>query len=160
MERTISPGLETALERIAPTRAQWDAWTRTGTISGRTDVPDLRYELRAGNQHRKDQLLGALVRVTHDDPCAFGVVAACLLPAVRRRVDSTRPSLDREDALAVMVEGLYEAVAGYNAADDSVRRHRSAGAADSATAPRRRSPAAWHRCGHHEHHTPIHRWGR
>jgi len=44
-------------------------------------------------------LLGALVRVTHDDPCAFGVVAACLLPAVRRRVRQYGPSLEREDAL-------------------------------------------------------------
>jgi hypothetical protein len=155
MERTISPDLETALERITPTRAQWDAWTRTERSLAGLTYRDLRYELRAADQHRKDQLLGALVRVTHDDPCAFGVVAACLLPAVRRRVRQYGPSLEREDALAVLVEGLYEAVAGYNAAQLEfvatnllalpTRRLRRAAAHQQ----------AWHRCDRHEHHTPI-----
>jgi DNA-directed RNA polymerase specialized sigma24 family protein len=71
---------------------------------------DMRRELRTGDQDRKDRLLGALVRVTRTDSDAFAVVAACLLPALRRRVRLYGPSLDRDDALAVMVEGLYEAV--------------------------------------------------
>jgi hypothetical protein len=75
--------------------------------------------LRTGCQDRKDELLGALVRATHADPGAFGVVAACLLPGLRRRVARYARSLDRQEALAVMVDALYEAVAGYDAADDS-----------------------------------------
>ena len=35
---------------------------------------------------RKDELLGVLVRLVQTDPAAFGVLAACLLPALRHRV--------------------------------------------------------------------------
>jgi hypothetical protein len=111
MRRTISASLETALERTAPSRAQWHAWTRTEPALAGLTYQDVRRELRTGNQDRKDRLLGALVRVTKTDPDAFAVVAACLLPALRRRVRLYGPSLDRDDALAVTVEGLYEAVA-------------------------------------------------
>jgi hypothetical protein len=111
MQRTSAPNLETALERAAPSRSQWHAWTRTDPALAGLTYQDVRRELRTGNQDRKDRLLGALVRVTRTDPDAFAVVAACLLPALRRRVRLYGPSLDRDDALAVMVEGLYEAVA-------------------------------------------------
>jgi hypothetical protein len=119
MERTVSVDLETALERMAPTRAQWDAWTRREPSLAGLTYGDVRRMLRTGCQDRKDELLGALVRATHADPGAFGVVAACLLPGLRRRVARYAPALDRQDALAVMVDGLYEAVAGHDAAEGS-----------------------------------------
>jgi hypothetical protein len=119
MERTVSLDLETALERTAPTLTQWDVWTRREpSLTGLT-YGDLRRVLRTGCQDRKEELLGALVRATHADPGAFGVVVACLLPGLRRRVARYARSLDRQEALAVMVDALYEAVAGYDAADDS-----------------------------------------
>jgi hypothetical protein len=119
MERTVSLDLETALERTAPTRTQWDAWTqREPSLAGLTYC-DLRCVLRTGCQDRKDELLGALVRATHADPGAFGVVAACLLPGLRRRVARYAPSLNRQEALAVVVDALYEAVAGYDTAEHS-----------------------------------------
>ncbi|MGH9229327.1 MAG: hypothetical protein ACRD07_11490 [Acidimicrobiales bacterium] len=111
MRRTISATLETALERAAPSLSQWHAWTRSDPALAGLTYQDVRRELRTGDQDRKDRLLGALVRVTRTDPDAFAVVAACLLPALRRRRRLLGPSLDRDDALAVMVEGLYEAVA-------------------------------------------------
>jgi DNA-directed RNA polymerase specialized sigma24 family protein len=111
MQRTAAPNLETALERAAPSRSQWHAWTRGDPALAGLTYRDVRRELRTGDQDRKDRLLGALVRVTRADPDAFAVVAACLLPALRRRVRLYGPSLDRDDALAVMIEGLYEAVA-------------------------------------------------
>jgi hypothetical protein len=119
MERTISPDLETALERTAPTRTQWDAWTRREPSLAGLTYGDLRRVLRTGCRDRKDELLGALVHATHADPGAFGVVAACLLPGLRHRVARYAPSLDRQDAFAVMVDALYEAVAGYDPAEDS-----------------------------------------
>jgi hypothetical protein len=119
MEQTASANLETALERTAPTRTQWDAWTRREPSLAGLTYGDLRRVLRTGCQDRKDELLGALVRATHADPGAFSVVAACLLPGLRRRVAYYAPTLDREEALAVMVDALYEAVAGYDAAEQS-----------------------------------------
>jgi hypothetical protein len=118
MKRTVSLDLETALERAAPTRAQWDAWTRREPSLAGLTYGDFRRVLRTGCQDRKDELLGALVRATHADPGAFGVVAACLLPGLRRRIARHAPTLDRQEALAVMVDALYEAVAGYDAAKD------------------------------------------
>jgi hypothetical protein len=113
MERTVPANLETALERVAPTRAQWGAWTRREPSLVGLTYGDLRRVLRTGCQYRKDELLGALVRATHADPGAFGVVAACLLPGLRRRIARYAPTLDRQDALAVVVDALYEAVAIY-----------------------------------------------
>jgi hypothetical protein len=118
MERT-SLDLETALGRTTPTRAQWEAWARREPSLAGLTYGDFRRVLRTGCQDRKDELLGALVRATRADPEAFGVVAACLLPGLRRRVARYAPWLDREEALAVMVDALYEAVAGYYAAEDS-----------------------------------------
>jgi DNA-directed RNA polymerase specialized sigma24 family protein len=119
MERTASLDLETALERTVPTRTQWDAWIRTEPSLAALTYGDLRRVLRTGCQDRKDEILGALVRATHADPGAFGVVAACLLPGLRRRIAHYAPSLDRQEALAVMVDALYEAVAGYDTAEHS-----------------------------------------
>ena len=111
MQPPAAPNLETALERTVPSRAQWQAWTRGDPALAGLTYRDVRRELRTGTQDRKDRLLGALVRVTKTNPDAFAVVAACLLPALRRRVPHYAPSLDRDDAFAVLVEGLYEAVA-------------------------------------------------
>jgi hypothetical protein len=119
MQRTAAPNLETALERAAPSRLQWHAWTRGDPALAGLTYQDVRRELCTGDQDRKDRLLGALVRVTRTDPDAFAVVAACLLPALRRRVRLLGPSLDRDDALAVLVEGLYEAVARADATLDA-----------------------------------------
>ncbi len=119
MQRTVSLDLETALERTAPTRTQWDAWTRREPSLAGLTYRDLRRALRAGCQDRKDELLSALVRATHADPGAFGVVAACLLPGLRRRIARCAPTLDRQDALAIMVDALYEAVADYDTAEHS-----------------------------------------
>jgi hypothetical protein len=117
MERSVSLDLETALERTAPTRTQWDAWIRREPSLAALTYGDLRPVLRTGCQDRKDEILGALVRATHADPGAFGVVAACLLPGLRRRIAHYAPSLDRQEAFAVMVDALYEAVAGYDTAE-------------------------------------------
>jgi hypothetical protein len=119
MQRTVSLDLETALERTAPKRTQWDAWTRMEPSLAGLTYGDLRRALRAGCQDRKDEILGALVRAAHADPGAFGVVAACLLPGLRRRIAHYAPTLDRQDALAVMVDALYEAVADYDTAEHS-----------------------------------------
>ena len=86
MQRSGSLDLETALERTAPTRTQWAAWTRTEPSLAGLTYRDLRHALRAGCQDRKDELLGALVRATRADPGAFGVAAACLMPGLRLRI--------------------------------------------------------------------------
>ncbi len=118
MERTVSANLETALEQIAPTRAQWDAWTQWAPSLAVLTYEDLRRELRTGGQDRKDELLDALVRLVQVQPGGFGILAACLLPGLRRRIAKHAPSLDRQEALAIMVDALYEAVACYDAAQD------------------------------------------
>jgi hypothetical protein len=102
--------LEVALERTAPTRARWDAWTQREPALVDLACHDLRSELRAASQARQDELLGALVRLVRADRRAFGVLAACLLPGLRHRMVRLAPSLDRHEALAVMVGALYEAV--------------------------------------------------
>jgi hypothetical protein len=114
MKPTVSTNLETALERTAPTRTQWDAWTRREpTLAGLT-YKDLRHELRAGTEQRQDELLAALVRMAKTDSTAFNVVAACLLPGIRHRIARHAPWLERQDAVAVMVDALHEAVRRYN----------------------------------------------
>jgi hypothetical protein len=108
--------LEVALERITPTRARWDAWTQREPALVDLAYHDLRSELRAATQSRQDELLGALVRLVQADPRAFGVLATCLLPGLRHRIVRRAPSLDRQEALAVMVGALYEAVVRYDTA--------------------------------------------
>jgi hypothetical protein len=106
--------LENALEGATPTRTQWKAWTRREPALSRRTYADVRRELRTASLERKDELLGALVRTATHDLAAFGVVAACLLPGIRHRMARYAPALDREEALAVMVVALYEAVTGYD----------------------------------------------
>lgn len=108
--------LEVALERATPTRARWDAWTQHEPSLAGLAYCDLRSELRAARPARQDELLGALVRLVQADPRAFGALAACLLPGLRHRIVRHAPSLDRQDALAVMVGALYEAVVSYDTA--------------------------------------------
>ena len=116
MYRTVSPNLEAALERTAPTRTQWDAWRRrVPSLAGLT-YEALRRELRTGCQDRRDELPDALVRTAHIDLAAFDVVAACLLPGLRHRIGRHAPTLDRQEALAIMVGAFYEAVNGYDPA--------------------------------------------
>jgi hypothetical protein len=150
MQRTVSPDLETALERTAPTRTQWDAWTRSEPSLAGLTYCDLRRVLRMGCQDRKDQLLGALVRGTHADPGAFGVVAACLLPGLRRRIARYAPSLDRQEALSVMVDALYEAVTGYDTDEHS--RFVAGGLLALPTRRLRSAVANQRRWGLHAHH--------
>jgi hypothetical protein len=119
MQRTIPRNLETALERVTPTRAQWNAWVRREPSLVGLTYGDLRRELGTACQGRKDQLLGALVRATHADLGAFAVLAACLLPGIRYRIARLAPLLERQDALAIMVGALYEAVAAYDATEHS-----------------------------------------
>jgi hypothetical protein len=119
MERTIPPNLEAALEQVTPTRAQWNAWARREPSLVGLTYGDLRGALRIACQDRKDQLLGALVRATHADIGAFAVLAACLLPGIRYRIARLAPLLERQDALAIMVGALYEAVAAYAATEQS-----------------------------------------
>jgi DNA-directed RNA polymerase specialized sigma24 family protein len=110
MQRTISPNLETALERTAPKRTQWDAWTGHEPAFNGLTYQDLRVELRTGTGPRKDELLAALVRTARSDRTAFDVIAACLLPGIQRLVVRYGRSLERQDALAIAVGALYEAV--------------------------------------------------
>jgi DNA-directed RNA polymerase specialized sigma24 family protein len=110
MQGTSPPTLETALERTAPTRTQWDAWTHCEPALAGLTYQDLRVELRTGTEPRKDELLAALVRTSHRDRTAFDVVAACLLPGIRHLVARYGRSLERQDALAIAVGALYEAV--------------------------------------------------
>jgi DNA-directed RNA polymerase specialized sigma24 family protein len=110
MQRTISRELETALERIAPRWTQWDAWTRREPALAGLTYQDLRVELRTGTEPRKDELLAALVRTSNRDRTAFDVVAACLLPGIRHLVARYGRSLERQEALAIAVGALYEAV--------------------------------------------------
>lgn len=119
MQRTIPPNLETALERVTPTPVQWNAWARREPSLVGLTYRDLRRALGTAGQDRKDQLLGALVRATHADLAAFGVLAACLLPGIRYRIARLAPLLERQDALAIMVGALYEAVAAYDATEQS-----------------------------------------
>jgi hypothetical protein len=119
MARFVSASLETTLEQTAPTRTQWHARTRREPSLVGLTYGDVRRVLRTGGQVRKDELLGALVRATHADPGAFAVVAACLLPGLRYRISRYGHTLDRQEALAVMVDALYEAVAGYDTTDQS-----------------------------------------
>jgi hypothetical protein len=100
--------LEAALARIAPNRAQWSDWTRRQPILAGLSYHDVRFHLRTGGQQRKDQLLAALVRIARTDPEAFGVLAACLLPGLCHRVARYARTLEREEALAIMVAGLYD----------------------------------------------------
>jgi DNA-directed RNA polymerase specialized sigma24 family protein len=110
MQRTIPPNLETALEQIAPRRTQWDAWTRYEPALAGLTYQDLRVELRTGTKPRKDELLTALARTARSDRTAFELVAACLLPGIRHLVARYGRSLERQDALAIAVGALYEAV--------------------------------------------------
>ncbi|HET6835176.1 MAG TPA: hypothetical protein VFH30_15000 [Acidimicrobiales bacterium] len=114
MRRTISPNLETALERAAPTRTQWDAWTSHEPALGGLTYEDLRVELRTGTRQRQDELLAALVDVTNRHPTAFNVLAACLLPAIRHRIFRYAQRLERQDAMAIMVDALHEAIGRYD----------------------------------------------
>jgi hypothetical protein len=106
--------LETTLERTTPTGAQWVAWTQQEPALADLAYQDMRWQLRTAGPARKDDLLGALVRLVQTDPAAFGVLAACLLPALRHRVARHGPSLDRQDAVAVIAAGLYEAAVRYD----------------------------------------------
>jgi hypothetical protein len=114
MRRTISPNLETALEQTAPTRTQWDAWTSHEPALDGLTYEDLRVELRTGTQRRQDELLAALVHVANRDPNAFNVLAACLLPGIRHRIFRYAPLLERQDATAIMVAALHEAISRYD----------------------------------------------
>lgn len=106
--------LETTLERTTPTSAQWDAWTQQEPALADLAYQDMRWQLRTAGPARKDELLGAVVCLVQSDPGAFGVLAACMLPALRHRVALHAPSLDRQDALAVIAAGLYEAAVRYD----------------------------------------------
>jgi hypothetical protein len=106
--------LETTLERTSPTAAQWVAWTQQEPALADLAYRDMRWQLRTASPARKDELLGALVRLVQTDPAAFGVLAACMLPALRHRVAQHAPSLDRQDAVAVITAGLYEAAVRYD----------------------------------------------
>lgn len=114
MQRTAAPTLATALERTAPSRAHWDSWSRRDPALADLTYEHLRLELRNGDQRRKDELLGALVRAARADPNAFPVVATCLLPGLRRRITRYAPSLDHDEAFAIVVTALYEAVAKHD----------------------------------------------
>ena len=120
MRRTISRNLETALERTAPTRTQWDAWTSHEPALDGLTYEDLRVELRTGTEQRQDELLAALVHVTKTDPTAFNVLAACLLPGIRRRIFRYALLLERQDAMAIRVDALHEAIGRY-ALDEAPR---------------------------------------
>jgi DNA-directed RNA polymerase specialized sigma24 family protein len=106
--------LETTLDRATPTGAQWVAWTQQEPALADLAYQDMRWQLRTASPARKDELFRALVRLVQTDPGAFGVLAACLLPALRHRVTQHAPSLDRHDALAVIAAGLYEAAVRYD----------------------------------------------
>jgi hypothetical protein len=105
---------------MTPTRTQWNDWTRRDPILAGLSYQDVRSQLRAGTQQRKDELLAALLRIARADPEAFGVLAACLLPGLLHRVARYARSLEREEALAILVAGLYERVAA-RAVDDDAR---------------------------------------
>ena len=106
--------LETTLERTTPSSAQWVAWTQQEPALADLAYQDMRGQLRTAGAARKDELLGAVVCLVQHDPGAFGVLAACMLPALRHRVALHAPSLHRQDALAVVVAGLYEAAIRYD----------------------------------------------
>lgn len=103
--------LEASLAQTAPTRSQWNDWTRQEPILAGLTYHDVRSKLRTGSQQHKDELLAALVRIAQTDTEAFVVLAACLLPGLRHRVTRYAPSLERQEAVAIMVAGLYERVA-------------------------------------------------
>ena len=110
--------LETTLERTTPTGAQWVAWTQQELALADLAYQDMRWQLRTADPARKDELLRALVHLVQTDPAAFGVLAACMLPALRHRVAQHAPSLDRQDAVAVIAAGLYEAAIRYDVEGD------------------------------------------
>jgi hypothetical protein len=83
--------LETTIERTTPTGAQWVAWTQQEPALADLAYQEMRWQLRTAGPARKDELLGALVRLVQTDPAAFGVLAACLLPSLRHRSRSTHP---------------------------------------------------------------------
>jgi hypothetical protein len=117
----MSVNLEAALARITPTRTQWNHWTRREPLLAGMSYHDARSQLRAGTQQRKDELLAALVRIARTGADAFGVLAACLLPGLRHRVARYGRSLARDEALSIMVAGLYERVVAARATDDHTR---------------------------------------
>jgi DNA-directed RNA polymerase specialized sigma24 family protein len=106
--------LETALERTAPTRAEWRAWTQRELPLAGCAYAEVRAELRSASPDRQDEVLGAVVRVVQTERAAFGVLAVALLPGLRRRVGRYSRCLDRQDAFALMVVALYEAAIGYD----------------------------------------------
>jgi hypothetical protein len=112
--------LEAALAGTTPTRTQWNDWTRREPMLAGLTYHDVRFQLRTGTQRRKDELLTTLVRITRAEPEAFGVLAASLLPGLRHRVSRYAPSLERQEAFAIMVAALYERVAA-RAVDDRAR---------------------------------------
>jgi hypothetical protein len=112
--------LEKALAQTTPTRTQWNDWTRREPMLAGLTYQDVRSELRTGTQQRKDELLTTVVRIARAEPEAFGVLAASLLPGLRHRVARYAPSLERQEAFAIMVAALYERVAAH-AVDDRAR---------------------------------------
>jgi hypothetical protein len=111
--------LEAALAQTTPTRTQWIDWTRREPMLAGLTYEDVRSQLRTGTQQRKDDLT-TLVRIARAEPEAFGVLAASLLPGLRHRVARYAPSLERQEAFAIMVAALYERVAAH-AVDDRAR---------------------------------------
>jgi DNA-directed RNA polymerase specialized sigma24 family protein len=67
----------------------------------------------------RDQLRSAGAGVLRQSPARgidadARVLAACMLPALRHRVAQHAPSLDRQDAVAIIAAGLYEAAVRYD----------------------------------------------
>jgi hypothetical protein len=106
--------VERTIEQQAPTWRRWRACVRhEPTLTGLT-YEQVRAELRHGTQDRQDELLAALVRLAQQDADAAPVVVACLLPGLRGLIARHAPGLDRPEAMATALRGLWESVVRFD----------------------------------------------
>jgi DNA-directed RNA polymerase specialized sigma24 family protein len=119
--RRTAVGLAARLERIAPIRRQWRRWSASEPVLAGHSYVEVRAELhdQSGAYERNDEVLAALCRIARNDADAMAIVAALLLPGLRRRACRQR-ALDREDALSELVGALCRHIVSY----DTARRPR------------------------------------
>jgi DNA-directed RNA polymerase specialized sigma24 family protein len=119
--RRAAVRLATTLERVAPTTHQWRRWSAWEPVLAGRSYADVRAELHNRNDayERNDKVLASLCRIARNDADAMTIIAALLLPGLRRRARRQR-ALDAEEALSELVAALCRRIVGY----DTARRAR------------------------------------
>lgn len=100
-------------EEYQPVWRRWRTWTEgDATLAGLT-YERVRDELRHGPDHRKDELLAALVRLAQHHPELVAVVVDCLQPGLRALIARYGRGLESAEARGIAVEALWETITRY-----------------------------------------------